>query len=109
MTALRYNLFPSACDSASIERTNHMRTACWATCLGLILFVMLGADAPATAPSQKESLTIDLGGGVSIELLLIHPGSFLMGSDKGKVGANDDEKPVHKVKISTPFYLGKFE
>ena len=37
--------------------------------------------------------------------VLIRPGSFMMGDEKGDA----DEKPVHKVTISKPFYLGKFE
>jgi formylglycine-generating enzyme required for sulfatase activity len=77
-----------------------MRAIRSVTCLALLLFVM-GADEPA----PKETLTVDLGGGVSIELLLIRPGSFLMGSEKGE----DNEKPVHKVTLTKPFYLGKFE
>jgi len=59
----------------------------------------------APLPSPKELLVVDLGGGVTMEFVLIHPGSFMMGSEKG----NYDEKPVHKVTISKPFYLGKCE
>ena len=40
-----------------------------------------------------------------IHLVLIAPGSFQMGSNNGK----DREKPVHKVTITKPFYLGKYE
>lgn len=40
-----------------------------------------------------------------MEFVLIRPGSFMMGSDKGA----DDEKPVHKVTITKPFYIGKYE
>jgi formylglycine-generating enzyme required for sulfatase activity len=87
---------------SAIDDEGHMREIGTAICFGFLL-LMLGADVPATAP--KDSLTIDLGGGVSMEMILIHPGSFLMGSEKGE----DDEKPVHKVTISRPFYLGKFE
>ena len=50
-------------------------------------------------------MTIDLGGGVKIEFVLIRPGSFMMGSDTG----SPDEKPVHIVTLTKPFYLGKFE
>jgi formylglycine-generating enzyme required for sulfatase activity len=68
--------------------------------MGLLLFAR-GADAPAL----KDKITVDLGGGVSIEMVLIRPGSFTMGSEKGE----DDEKAVHKVTLTKPFYLGKFE
>lgn len=58
----------------------------------------------------KPSETLDLGG-VKLEMLLIPPGSFMMGSPESEVkrpGDNDMEK-LHKVTITQPFYLGKFE
>ncbi len=50
-------------------------------------------------------MAFDLGGGVKLELVLIRPGSFIMGDVKG----GDDERPAHKVTITKPFYLGKYE
>lgn len=41
---------------------------------------------------------------IGMKFVLIQPGTFMMGSDKGK----DDEKPVHKVTLSAPFYLGVY-
>jgi formylglycine-generating enzyme required for sulfatase activity len=57
------------------------------------------------ARADATSLTIDLGGGVTMEFVLIQPGSFMMGSEKGA----PYEKPVHKISITQPFYLGKYE
>ena len=42
---------------------------------------------------------------IGMELVLIPPGSFMMGSASG----NDDEKPVHQVTINYSFYFGKHE
>jgi formylglycine-generating enzyme required for sulfatase activity len=42
---------------------------------------------------------------LGIEFVYIPAGEFIMGSDTGA----DDQKPAHKVKISKPFYLGKYE
>ena len=53
---------------------------------------------------QAKTISLDLGKGVKIDLVLIPSGTFMMGGD-GK----DDEKPVHKVTISKPFYIGKYE
>ena len=73
-----------------------------------------GKDSPEVkaalaAGSRKTNrageLTIDLGGGVRMEFVLISPGSFLMGSDQGP----KDERPVHRVVISKPFYMAKHE
>jgi formylglycine-generating enzyme required for sulfatase activity len=40
-----------------------------------------------------------------LEFVLIPPGSFLMGSQMGP----KDERPVHRVVISKPFYMAKYE
>ncbi|MBM3297156.1 MAG: formylglycine-generating enzyme family protein [Candidatus Aminicenantes bacterium] len=40
-----------------------------------------------------------------MEFMLIPAGSFLMGSNTGE----EDEKPVHRVTITKPFYMGKYE
>ena len=41
---------------------------------------------------------------INMELVLIQAGTFQMGSID-----SDVEKPVHTVRISRPFYLGKYE
>ena len=72
-----------------------------------------GQNASNSAPEKSteaaketpKQISLDLGGGIKIELVLIQPGSFMMGDEKG----DDEEKPVHKVTISKPFYMGKFE
>ena len=59
----------------------------------------------AAIPASDKFLAFDLGGGVKMEFVLIRPGSFMMGSDKG----SPEEKPVHKLAITKPFFLGKHE
>jgi formylglycine-generating enzyme required for sulfatase activity len=59
----------------------------------------------ATWPRPKESLLLDLGEGVEMEFVLIKPGKFMMGDPDGDLG----EKPVHEVRITRPFYLGKYK
>ncbi|QJE98986.1 SUMF1/EgtB/PvdO family nonheme iron enzyme [Luteolibacter luteus] len=51
--------------------------------------------------------TIDLQG-TPLEMVLVPAGSYLMGS-AGESGAAADESPQHRVVISKPFYLGKYE
>ncbi len=54
---------------------------------------------------RANRMMLDLGSGVKMELVLIRPGSFIMGDDRG----GEDERPAHKVTITKPFYLGKYE
>ena len=53
------------------------------------------------AVSEDKVITNSIG----MKLRLIEPGEFMMGSEKG----DNNEKPVHKVKISKPFYIGVYE
>ena len=61
------------------------------------------------APESKSSpagLTLDLGKGVTMKLVLIRPGNFLMGSPDSEKGRKSEEGPQHEVTISKPFYMG---
>ena len=59
----------------------------------------------AATPADVPQETINLGHHVTMQFARIEPGSFMMGSLEGE----GDEDPVHKVAITKPFYLGKFE
>jgi formylglycine-generating enzyme required for sulfatase activity len=59
----------------------------------------------AAAEKHRKELTVDLPGGTKMDFVLIPPGSFLMGSSEGF----GDETPVHRVVISKPFYMAKYE
>ncbi|MCX7048138.1 MAG: formylglycine-generating enzyme family protein [Candidatus Sumerlaeota bacterium] len=61
-------------------------------------------DKVAALPGPQKKISADLGGGVTMPLLLIRPGSFQMGSNDG----NPDEKPVHTVTLDH-FWLGETE
>ena len=58
----------------------------------------------------EPTLTLDLGG-VKWEGLLIPAGTFVMGSPAGEAKTEKESalEKQHKVTISEPFYLGKFE
>lgn len=55
----------------------------------------------------KKSERIDISNSINMEFVVIKPGSFTMGSSQ-EVG-DEDEAPEHKVTITKPFYLGKYE
>jgi len=71
--------------------------------------------------ADVKSLTVDLGGGVTMVLVYIPPGTFTMGSTQEELAAVrrkwsrvkdyyvSPELPAHKVTVSKGFYMGKYE
>jgi len=57
--------------------------------------------------NQEAQTVLDktLANTIGMEFVLIPAGTFQMGSTTG----DSDERPVHQVTISQPFYLGKYE
>jgi formylglycine-generating enzyme required for sulfatase activity len=77
-------------------------------------FVREGGRAPLrAAEGLAENLAINLGpatgseqDGVELKLTLIRPGEFRMGSETNSWGHHPNESPLHRVRITRPFYLG---
>lgn len=67
-----------------------------------------GADQDGEI-EDRSTVHVNLGGGVTMEFVLIPAGKFLMGSPKAEYGGGDSEGPQHEVEITRPFYLGKYE
>jgi alpha-galactosidase len=68
-----------------------------------------GLKAPPPAVVKLEELTLDLGNKVTMKLLKIPAGKFLMGSPQDEEGRRSDEGPQHEATISKPFYMGVYE
>ena len=62
-----------------------------------------------SAKIKAYTLTLDLGGGVSMKLVKIPAGTFMMGSPAGEKDRFSDEGPQHKVTLTKPFYMGVYE
>jgi formylglycine-generating enzyme required for sulfatase activity len=67
-----------------------------------------GIAKPSEAPKPRDMDTVDLGGGVKMELVWVPAGSFQMGSPSSESGRSDDEGPVHAVELDG-FWMGKYE
>ena len=67
-----------------------------------------GAQTTQWAKSLPNELTVDLGKGVNLEMVMIPAGEFPMGSPELDKDAAGNEKPQHWVRITKPFYFGKF-
>ena len=98
---------PVAEKTATVEprggwnRTNWLRLA-YGISLAYLLVVLFLALRP---PQGKVVVAL---GPESMEFVRIPAGSFEMGSPEGEAGRDDDER-AHEVRISRPFYLGKYE
>ena len=75
----------------------------WIALLLMGAFALCGVMAASAAPTAQFTNSIGM------EFVLIPSGSFMMGSDPNFEEAHRDESPSHKVIISQPFYLGKYE
>lgn len=73
--------------------------------LGLAALAVVACATPAIGAESVKELTLDLGDSVTMDMVLIRPGKFLMGSETSPFAG---EKPVHEVAISQPFYMGKY-
>ncbi|MBN2293307.1 MAG: SUMF1/EgtB/PvdO family nonheme iron enzyme, partial [Pirellulales bacterium] len=78
-------------------------------CIATILLI-LGAGALSQAAEEQSSGALpeakNITNSIGMQLVRIEPGSFKMGSE---TGGDFDEKPVHRVTISRPFYMGRTE
>ncbi len=71
----------------------------------LLLVAILAAS---TAGGADASLTLDLGGGVSLDLVLVKAGVFRQGSPASESGHGDDETP-REVTLTADYYIGSHE
>ena len=72
-----------------------------------VITVNSKGDIANRQPSKARYFTEDLGNGVSLEMVEIPSGEFLMGSPEDEEKRNNDESPQHKVTIGS-FFMGKF-
>ncbi len=63
----------------------------------------------AAALGIPVAKTIDLGNGIKLEMILIPAGEFIMGSPKTEAMRDAHESPQHRVRITKPFYVAKYE
>ena len=93
-------------DEAYFDRLNRLQAADLEVMNRFAQETMMAQamDKGSESPKQK---TIDLGNGVTLEVMCIPGGTFLMGSSENEEISLNSEKPQHKVTVPE-FWMGKY-
>ncbi len=74
------------------------------------LLLLASAAAPTTAPTTAPATaSLDLGHGLTLDLVRVPAGRFVMGSPATEADRDVSEGPTHAVTIARPFYVGVCE
>ena len=73
--------------------------------LVLLLLVSAAVVTASAALKTGDTRALVLPGGVNMALIYCAPGEFMMGSENGE----SCEKPIHKVRLTYGFWMGKYE
>ena len=70
-------------------------------------YVLVLSQTAPSSPFSADVITIPVKDGVSIEMVKVEPGTFMMGeADENKRGY---EHPVHQVILTDNYYIGQYE
>jgi hypothetical protein len=114
---------PSNTSETTQRSRRHKRWRLWGggvllSVLVTALYLVLSGRTPGPQPHVEPGSAHPTKGtqpvpfptnSLDMEFVLIPAGTFLMGSPDSDAEAFADEKPAHRVTISQPFYLGKYE
>jgi formylglycine-generating enzyme required for sulfatase activity len=73
--------------------------------IGAGIAVVVGVVVWVVMQAQSQGLVKEISNSIGMQFVLIPAGEFMMGSNDG----DSDERPVHRVLLTKPFYLGKYE
>jgi formylglycine-generating enzyme required for sulfatase activity len=59
--------------------------------------------------ARHQGMSLEITNSIGMKLRLISDGEFLMGSQETEEGHTGNEGPVHRLRITKPFYLGVYE
>ena len=59
--------------------------------------------------SDNKNFTIPLSDTVSLDMIWIEPGTFMMGSPEDELGRDSEKETLHEVTLTTGYWVGKYE
>ena len=59
--------------------------------------------------SGSNEISIPVKNGITIDMVKVEAGIFMMGATSEMQNPEDDEKPVHQVTLTDDYYMGKYE
>ena len=63
----------------------------------------------SSVASNSNTISISVKDGVSIDMVKVEAGTFMMGATSEMKNPDIDEKPVHQVTLTNDYYMGKYE
>ena len=68
-----------------------------------------GFSSTSSVSSGSNEISIPVKNGISIDMVKVEAGTFMMGATSEMQNPYDDEKPVHQVTLTNDYYMGKYE
>ena len=68
-----------------------------------------GFSSTSSVSSGDNEISIPVKNGITIDMVKIEAGTFMMGATSEMQDPSDDEKPVHQVTLTNDYYMGKYE
>ena len=66
-------------------------------------------SSSTSVTSGASEISIPVKNGISIEMVKVEAGTFMMGATSEMAKPYSDEKPVHQVTLTNDYYMGKYE
>ena len=67
------------------------------------------SSGSSSMASGSNTISIPVKDGISIDMVKVEAGTFMMGATSEMKDPYDDEKPVHQVTLTNDYYMGKYE
>ena len=68
-----------------------------------------GFSSTPSLSSSSNTISIPVKNGITIDMVKVEAGTFMMGATSEMKKTVDEEKPVHKVILTNDYYMGKYE